>query len=83
MENITLRNVDLRLAGGVQTFDPNVPEEPKPYPEVNTYGRFLPAKGIYFRHIKGLTLDNVKISVERADAREDFIFDNVEDLKIM
>jgi hypothetical protein len=83
LENITLRNVQLKLAGGVQDFNPDVPEEPKPYPEVNTYGRFLPARGIYFRHINGLTLDNVTIEMERADAREDFIFDNVENLKIV
>ena len=83
LENITLRNIHLHLDGGVQEFDPNVPEEPKPYPEVNTYGSTLPAKGIYFRHINGLTLDNVTITVDKADAREDFVFDQVEDLKIV
>lgn len=83
LQNITLRNVELHLDGGVQEFDPIVPEDPKPYPEVNTYGRFLPARGLYFRHIDGLTLDNVKVTFNKPDVREDFVFDRVENLKIM
>lgn len=83
LKNITLKNVSLHLDGGVQEFDPVVPEEPKPYPEVNTYGRFLPAKGIFFRHIDGLVLDNVKMTYNKPDVREEFIFDRVENLKIM
>ena len=77
LENITLRNVHLRLTGGVQEYNTDVPEEPKPYPEVYTYGRILPAKGIYFRHIEGLTLDNVTVETLQPDAREDFVFDRV------
>ena len=83
LENITLRNVHLHVDGGVQEFDPVVPEEPKEYPEVNTYGRFLPAKGIFFRHINGLTLDNVTIKTYRDDVREDFVFEQVENLKVL
>lgn len=77
LKNITLRNVHLRLSGGVQSYCMDVPEEPKPYPEVYTYGRILPAKGIYFRHIEGLTLENVTVETYRDDAREDFVFDRV------
>ena len=56
---------------------------PKIYPEVYTYGRILPAKGIFFRDIEGLTLDNVKIIVDKPDVREDFVFDRVNGLKII
>lgn len=77
LENIVLRNIDLRLYGAVEEFEKAVPTEPKVYPEVYTYGRILPAKGIYFRHINGLTLDNVKVSTYFKDNREDFVFDNV------
>ena len=83
LENITLRNITLHVDGAVQEFNPVVPEEPKVYPEVNTYGRFLPAKGIFFRHINGLTLDNVVIKSYRDDVREDFVFEQVEDVKII
>ena len=66
------------------------------YPEANTYVRIVeddgsplgkitykefPAKGIYFRHVKGLKLDNVQISTEVPDEREDFVFDDVEIIK--
>lgn len=77
LENITLKNVNLKLYGAVEEFNREVPTEPKIYPEVYTYGRILPAKGIYFRHIDGLKLDNVKISTYYSDKREDFVFDNV------
>ena len=77
LENITLRNVHLKLDGGVKDYKKDVPEEAQDYPEVFVYGRILPAKGIYFRHIDGLTLDNVTVETYRPDAREDFVFKNV------
>ena len=77
LENIVLRNVHLKLDGGVQEYEKEVPEEAKDYPEVFVYGRILPAKGIYFRHINGLTLDNVTVETYRSDEREDFVFDDV------
>ena len=55
----------------------NVPEKAQDYPEVYAYGKILPAKGIYFRHIEGLTLENVTVETYREDVREDFVFDNV------
>ena len=77
MENITLRNIRLLLDGGVQNYEQEVPEEPLEYPEPYVYGRILPAKGIYFRHINGLTLDNVTVETYRDDKRDDFVFENV------
>jgi hypothetical protein len=77
LENITLKNVHLKLDGGIQEYNRNVPEEAQDYPEVYVYGKILPAKGIYFRHINGLTLDNVTVETYRQDKREDFIFENV------
>ncbi|MBP3423379.1 MAG: hypothetical protein J6K86_06400 [Clostridia bacterium] len=41
------------------------------------YGRILPAKGIYFRHVNGLTVENVTVTTYRDDARKDFIFDQI------
>ncbi len=77
LENITLKNVHLKLDGGVREYNRNVPEDAQDYPEVYVYGRILPAKGIYFRHIEGLALDNVTVETYREDVREDFVFDNV------
>ena len=80
LEKITLKNVHLRLDGGVQEYNRNVPEEAQDYPEVYVYGRILPAKGIYFRHIDGLTLENVTVETYREDSREDFVFDDVNEV---
>ena len=77
LENITLRNVHLKVDGGVKTYNSNVPENAQDYPEVYVYGRILPAKGIYFRHIDGLTLENVTVESYREDVREGFVFDDV------
>ena len=77
LENITLRNISLKLDGGVKEYKKEVPEEAQDYPEVYVYGRILPAKGIYFRHIEGLTLENVTVETYRPDAREDFVFESV------
>ena len=77
LENITLRNVHLKLDGGVKDYKKEVPEEAQDYPEVFVYGQILPAKGIYFRHINGLVLDNVSVETYRPDAREDFVFSSV------
>ena len=81
LKNITLRNVHLELVGGVQDFNPTVRELPREYPEVDAYGGVLPAAGIYFRHIDGLTMENVTVKTLKPDARETFIFDSVVNLK--
>ena len=77
LENITLRNVHMKLDGGVKEYNKNVPDVPPAYPEVYVYGKILPAKGIYFRYIDGLTLDNVTVETYRPDAREDFVLEHV------
>lgn len=83
LKNITLKNVHFKLDGGVQEYKREVPEEAQDYPEVYVYGRILPAKGIYFRHIDGLTLENVTAETYRDDRREPFVFDSVENLKVL
>jgi hypothetical protein len=78
LENITLKNVHFKLQGGVTEYKREVPEEAQDYPEVYVYGRILPAKGVYFRYINGLTLDNVTVETYTPDTREDFVFDAVQ-----
>ena len=80
LQNITLRNIHLKLDGGVKEYNENVPEEAQDYPEVYVYGRILPAKGVYFRHVENLTLENVTVETYREDGREDFVFEQVNGL---
>ncbi len=82
LENITLRNIHLKVAGGVTEYEKNIPEPTRAYPEIWNLGWTLPAKGIFFRHIKGLTLENVSVDSFMSDAREDFIFEDVSELVI-
>lgn len=80
LQNITLKNIRFKLDGGVKEYNKTVPEEAQDYPEVYVYGRILPAKGIYFRHIEGLTLENVTVETYRDDARQAFVFEKVKNL---
>ena len=80
LESITLRNVRMQVAGGVSEWEQNVPDNLGKYPEVWVYGKVLPARGIFFRHVRGLILENVQISAISPDARPDFVFDDVEGL---
>ena len=63
------------MSGGYKGEPPVAKEKMQDYPEVYVYGRILPAKGIFFRYVKNLSLDNVKIKTLREDDRKDFIFD--------
>ena len=80
LQNITLRNVHLKLDGGVKECNKEVPEEAQDYPEVYVYGRILPAKGIYFRHIDGLTVENVTVQTYRDDERQALVYEKVKNL---
>ena len=81
LENISFENITLALDGGVSEYSTEVPEEAQSYPEVYVYGRILPAKGVYFRHIDGLRVKKFSVKTYRNDTRKTFIFDNVPNLK--
>ena len=48
------------------------------YGAIYVYGQILPAKGIHFRYVNGLILDNVKVGTIYPDIREEFVFHNIE-----
>ncbi|MBQ3554360.1 MAG: hypothetical protein IJA08_06740 [Clostridia bacterium] len=77
IKNLTLRNVHLKVNGGVTEYEKTVPDNEPDYPEIMVYGWTLPAKGIYFRYVEGLTLDHVTVDSFYPDAREDFVFEYV------
>ncbi|HTW94321.1 MAG TPA: glycosyl hydrolase family 28 protein [Tepidisphaeraceae bacterium] len=71
IEDVTLRNIEIDLPGGGTAEQANVvlPEKINAYPELTTFGRTLPAFGLYARHVDGLTLQNVVFKVASPDAR--------------
>lgn len=84
IENLTLRNIEFSLQGGCKEYIKEVPHETSGYPEVYMNGKALPAKGIFFRNVDGLLIENVKIKTYLEDVREnDFAFENVKNYKIV
>ncbi len=85
LENITLSNIHITVPGGGTEDDAAVvlPDNTKIYPGIEHFGDQFPVHGIYFRHIKNLTLCNVRVDTEGVDAREPFGFDDVASLNII
>ncbi|PJJ09305.1 polygalacturonase [Flavobacterium sp. 1] len=89
VENVTLENIEINYPGraskGMAYIPLNrlnqVPEAVKDYPEFSMFGE-LPAYGFYVRHVNGLSMKNIKLTLEDADFRPAFVFDDVQNLKM-
>ncbi len=57
----------------------SIPEAASEYPEFHMFGE-LPSWGFYVRHVYGLVLKNVRLSVRDDDFRPAFVFDDVRNL---
>jgi polygalacturonase len=87
VENVTLENIEILYPGKGNNGLANmplsrldeVPEKEAAYPEFSMFGE-LPAWGFYVRHMDGLTMKNIKLSIEAPDYRPAMIFDNVRNL---
>jgi polygalacturonase len=77
VEDVSLSDVSLAMKGGgaVAAAQP-VPEAEVAYPHAPMFGT-LPAYGLYVRHVRGLSMRNVRLSVEAADGRPAFVLDDV------
>ena len=82
LKNICFENIKLELWGGATKIVSSVPEDVQDYPDVYVYGAELPAKGIFFRHIDGLTIKNFIVNTIKPDVRADFIYEDVANLVI-
>ncbi len=86
IENLTLSNIRMEMAGGTQTTQWNpMPENEKSYPWPGMFGSELPypAYGIFFRHVKNLTLFNVQTTFEQDDVRPALHLENVKNARII
>lgn len=89
VEDVTLKNIEIVYEGGgnkeTAYFDwkklDEVTENEAGYPEFSMFGE-LPVWGLYVRHAKGLTFDNVKISKQGTDYRPAVAFNDVIGLNI-
>lgn len=84
IENISLSNIFITVPGGEGEENKTVilPEITHDYPEAYQFGNEFPTYGMFFRHVKNLTLNNVRIDTIAPDGRNPFVFDDVENFKI-
>lgn len=83
LENISLSNINITVPGGGTEEDRSitVPEIPDSTPSASAFGTKLPAYGIYFRYVKGLTTNNINIHTLDEDKRESMVFEKTEFIK--
>jgi polygalacturonase len=83
VENVSFNNVTIRSEGGGKTewSSAKIPERPADYPEGTMFGK-LPAHGLYCRHVRGLTLSDVRLETDEPDGRHALAFDDVQDANI-
>jgi polygalacturonase len=78
VEDVTLSDISLTMKGGAPSAAARpVPEAEHDYPHAPMFGA-LPASGLYVRHVRGLTLRNVRLLTETPDARPPLVIDDVE-----
>ena len=79
VSDIQLKNIRVIAHGGAgaEVATQFVAEMEKTYPDAYMF-RNLPAYGLYCRHVRGLTVDNLDVSAERPDARPALVLDNVQ-----
>ena len=91
IENITLKNIEIVYPGGGNKLYAyrgtsakelaEIPEMIDTYPEFSQF-KELPAWGLFIRHAKGITLDNVRLVAGKKDYRPAIVADDVQGLVI-
>jgi polygalacturonase len=84
IENLTLENITIDLAGGGTAQDANakVDEKPDTYPEINRFGKTLPAYGVFARHVNGLKLTDITCNLASPDARPGLVCEDVDNIDV-
>ena len=86
IENLTLCNIKISFAGGgnrqdiAQKFDER--KKAGQYPAATMFGNRLPAYGLFVWHVKGLTLENVRLTTVGPDERPAIAVDDAIDMTI-
>lgn len=89
VENVLLENIEMVYPGRGNNGLANmplahldfVPERESAYPEFSMFGE-LPAWGLYVRHMDGLVMRNVKLSIAAPDYRPAIVLDDVRNIDI-
>ncbi|MCK9279511.1 MAG: glycosyl hydrolase family 28 protein [Melioribacteraceae bacterium] len=83
IENVTLSNIYVEYPGGGNEDDASkkLDELIDHYPE-STMWETLPAYGVFIRHAKNITMNNVRFNIIEKDMRPAIILDDVEGITI-
>ncbi len=78
IEDLTLSNIRIICRGGSskEAINQEVPQNIDVYPDPYRW-HTLPAYGMYFRYVKGLSVSNVVLSYMNRDERPPFVLDDV------
>lgn len=81
IENLVLKNLNISFPGGGEEGDRTMSFDEKrgAYPECTMFAARLPAYGLYCWNVKGLKLENVKLTTKEPDARDAIVLENVSD----
>jgi len=86
IEDVQLERIKIRFGGGgsksvaYRPFD-KVPERPTDYPDFTMFGE-LPAWAIYMRHVKGLKIHDLSLTLDNPDYRIALVADDVASLSL-
>jgi polygalacturonase len=71
IEQVRVDDIDLHLTGGGVKDDADVvlPEAVDAYPEINMFGKRMPAALLYARHVNGLEISRMKVAFDKPDER--------------
>lgn len=80
---ISLKDIRIQAAGGGKAglVSLDIPEMEGVYPDATMFGD-LPAYGLYCRHVVGLSVDGIDLSVAQPDARPAVVLEDVRDANI-
>jgi hypothetical protein len=83
IENVSFNGLHLTFPGGGswEEAQREVPELRDRYPEYHMFG-ILPAYGLYLRHVKGLTFEDITLDTAAPDQRPALFAEDVEDLEL-
>jgi len=83
IENITFNGLYITFPGGGSREDTQqpVPELRDRYPEYHMFGT-LPAYGLYLRHVKSLTFEDVTLDTATPDLRPALVGEDIEDMEL-
>ena len=84
VENVKISNITFNCPGGgtlIHSLN-EIAENEKAYPDNKQFGLAMPAYGLFIRHVKNITLDNIQLNLASPDFRHAFVVNDVENILI-